>query len=159
MYVVSKDNAAARVYSIKAASIELIHMFIPIPQVKPAKAMMIPAFGFRLPYLKHLAQIGSKTMKLKSPVMLANIVMMVNTNVTLNLLAFFVSSVKKDSRNPLLSIIPTPIKTIMMLMSGAKLAKFDTVVLNICFNPDKLNNDVTKTVVVFKSPLMVLTEL
>ena len=43
---------------------------------------------------------------------------MVNTNVTLNLLAFFVSSVKKDSRNPLLSIIPTPIKTIMMLITG-----------------------------------------
>lgn len=134
-------------------------MFIPVPQVSAAKAIIMPALGFLFPYLKHLAQMGINIMKLMSPIMLASIIINERTNVTLNLLDFLVSNVKNASKNPLLSIIPNPMRIINILISGAKLAKFDTVVLKIILSPERFKRDVTMTVVVSKSPLKELTEL
>ena len=134
-------------------------MFMPVPHVKLAKAKIIPAFGFLLLYLKNRAVIGIKIIKLISPIILANIVIKERVNVTVNLLAFWVNSVKNDCKNPLLSMIPIPINVIRSILSGANDAKLATVVLNISFKPDRLKRDITETAVESTLPLIVLTEL
>ena len=80
-------------------------------------------------------------------------------NVTLNLSAFFVNSVKNDCKKPDLSIIPIPISVMISILRGANEAKFATVELNIVFNPDRLNNDLTAAVVLSILPLIAFITL
>ena len=75
------------------------------------------------------------------------------------LLEYLVIIVKKLRKKPLLSITPIPIKIIKNILNGAKLTKLDTVLLNIYFNPDKLNKDSTSTFTVSNSKVLVLTLL
>ena len=54
--------AASCVYVNKEESTEFINIFIPIPQLIAAKAVIIPACGFLFPYLNNNADIGINTM-------------------------------------------------------------------------------------------------
>ena len=156
VYAASRLFAASFVYSSSDESIEFINRLTPVPHVRDAKASIIPTFGFLIEYLKNNATRGINTIKAISPIMLASINNRDNIHVTLNLLALCVSKAKKDCKNPLLSIMPIPISMISSVASGANAAKFAAVVLNISFKPDKLNREVTATVVLSNVPRNVL---
>ena len=127
--------------------------FIPLPHVKPAKDATIPNKGFLLPYVNSNAVNGIITTYPISPIILNITLKNTRANVMVFFLKYFVRIVKVVLINPLFSIIPIPISTIISILNGVKAVKLETVELNIYFTPLKLNKDSTLSDVVTYSPV------
>jgi len=83
----------------------------------------------------------------KSPIILAIIHVKTRTKVTVVFFTFLVSSVTKVLIKPLFLITPIPKRIIIKCGRTARLAKLDTVLVNIYLRPLKFNKDVTASVV------------